>query len=299
MIRVSELYSSSLPKEFLDTLQETCDVCGSPNEVSETLSRLECSNPRCPEKGVQRLLVLLQKDLLVDNIGEARIRKFMNNFDCYNPYGIFTYDPKTDGTLFEGCSMEYSESIYAQVNAKREMTLGEYVRIGNIPGIRDSALKLFNGYDSLDSFYADIQDDGVSRIQELLGIGNTDDDTQTVSVRAVAVYNALMQFRDELYQFIDDVVIKSYEHTFSIYISNSAGDGFKSKSDFKAYINKTFASRLHVNWVNGVSKTIDFLIWDGFSETTKVKKIKGYIESGSTSARLMTGSEFISFCKTL
>ena len=50
MILVKDLNKDIFPSSFLKFLPETCDSCGSPNEVLETFSSLQCSNRRCISK---------------------------------------------------------------------------------------------------------------------------------------------------------------------------------------------------------------------------------------------------------
>ena len=69
MLLVSDLQESSFPSEFLECLPNCCTSCGAPNEITETLTMLRCSNQRCIEKSVQRLVALL-RDLGVKGMGD-------------------------------------------------------------------------------------------------------------------------------------------------------------------------------------------------------------------------------------
>lgn len=168
MIRVKDLQGGALPKEFIALLPTHCDKCGAETEITETLTILKCTNTVCGEKSVHRLVALLQ-DIDVKNMGESKCRQFLEHFELTNPYAIFMYEP-SDGVLFNGCSQEFSEAIFEQMETKRKMLLWEYVKIGNLPGIRDSARKLFAEYDSLEEFYDDLEAGGIAFVQETLGI---------------------------------------------------------------------------------------------------------------------------------
>lgn len=284
MIMVSDLYATSLPHDFLDVLPHECDSCGSPTEITESLSMLRCSNPSCIEKSVQRLVSLL-KDLGVKNMGESHCRKFLDHFGTSNPYAIFVYEPDEDGTLHGGCSEDFSYKFYNSLNEKRTMLLWEYVRVGNLPGIKDSARHLFANYDSLDEFYDDLDEGGVPFVQGLLsikgkGVVDTDsffEDEETgggVSVRAIAVTDTLQFFRNDLYMALDYVNIKSLEtEIVNICISTAVGRPFTSKSDFVSRMNALFGDKVHLNFLGSVSKDCQFLIWskEG-AKTTKVRK---------------------------
>lgn len=288
MIKVSQLKYGDFPQEFIDVIPVNCDACGAENVLTDTLTKLECSNPKCKEKGVQRLVQML-KDIGLKNMGESKCRSMMEHFECFNPYCIFTYEPDEDGPLFEGCSMEFSYSIYEQVNKYRNMMLWEYVKIGNIPGIRDSARHLFKEYEDLETFYDDLEDGEVEFVQDLLGIkGKSVGDEEDVSVKAISIYEALVMFKDELFEFIDKVNIKNVNKVMNVCISDSAGGDWKTKSEYKEYMNTQYADVIHINFLSSVTKDCDYLIWGkSGAKTSKVKKAEKY------GIEIVTGDELI------
>lgn len=321
MLLITELNDSSFPQEFLDILPAYCDCCGSENEITESLTILRCSNPLCNEKGVQRLVALM-KDIGVKNMGESKCRKFLENFEVTNPYAIFMYEP-SDGVLFDGCSYDFSESIFEEINKKRGMLLWEYVKIGNLPGIRDSARKLFANYDNLEEFFDDLEEGGIAFVQEslaikgksskLLSIGDYDDvDTDyedgesVVSVKAVDTYNTLIFFKNDLLEAVEFVNIKELNtDVINICISTAVGNPYKSKQDFVSQMNEEFGNKIHLNFLGSISRDCQFLIWskEG-SKTSKVKKTEGLNEKKRNENRnrgidtefgcieIMTGLEF-------
>lgn len=299
MLTITELKESSLPVRFLNTLPEFCDTCGSPNEITETLTLLRCSNESCGSKTVQRMVAML-KDLGVKGMGESKCEAFLKFFQVNNPYIIFMYE-LSDGPLYENCSMDFSETIFDQVDAKRNMMLWEYVKIGNLPGIRNSALRLFGDYDDLHSFYEDLHDGGVPFVQNLLSIqgkgGDTDDEDEDdsslgVSIRAVQVYNTLVAYENDLVQALEYVNIKSLEvPTLNICISRAVGGNYGSKQEFVSQMNNSFGDKVHLNFLESVSKDCAFLIWskEG-SPTSKVKKV-GTMNAKMRAANIVAGRD--------
>lgn len=320
MLAVSELSPNTFPIEFLNVLPHTCDSCGSHTEITETLTILRCSNPSCGEKSVQRMVAMM-KDLGVKDMGESRCRKFLENFDVTNPYIIFAYD-LSDGGLYEGCSDDFCEHIFDQIDSRREMLLWEYVKIGNLPGIRDSARKLFAEYDSLEAFYEDIEDGGIDYVRELLKITGKavesdnyfdDDPTEVVSVKAVEVYNTLIAYKEELLDCVEYVDIKQLDTAvINICISTAVGYPFTSKSDFVRQMNERYGDKIHLNFLGSMSNDIEYLIWskEG-SMTSKVRKAnsinekrrelnvaQGYAEDEGL-VQIVTGLEFEDFLSNM
>ena len=97
---------------FYDCLPQTCPVCGMPTEMSEALTGLHCSNPKCASKVAQRL-VAIASSLGVKDLGAARAEKFISTFGIDNPLLIFCYEPETDGQMADNISLEVSTKILA------------------------------------------------------------------------------------------------------------------------------------------------------------------------------------------
>ena len=214
--------------------------------------------------------------------------------------------------------MDFSEYVFEQVNEKRSMLLWEYIKIGNMPGIRDSARHLFANYDSLDEFYEDLELGGIDFVQKGLGLvgkstvsgdqymDDYDEDASIVSVKAVEVYNTLIYFRDDLFSAVDYVKIKQLSTAvINICISTAVGKPYTSKSDFVSKLNNEFGDKVHLNFLSSVSSDCQFLIWskEG-SMTSKVEKVNRLnekimskngvngVDSNTETIKIMTGQEF-------
>jgi hypothetical protein len=250
----------------------------------------------------------------------------MEHFETSNPYAIFMYESDEDGPLYNGCSQDFSEDIFMQVSRKKKMLLWEFVKVGNLPGIRDSARKLLSSYDSLEEFFDDIEGGGIPFVQGLLSIkgkqeskdpyASFDDDDfegDGVSVKAIATYNTLMFFKDELLEAVEFVQIKELTTAVvNICISTSVGKPYASKVDFIFQMNEEFGNKIHLNSLGSVSKDCEFLIWskEG-SATTKVKKatthnekkrianINNGLDSEDGLIQVLTGLEFRDYLSTL
>lgn len=274
--------------KFYESIPQYCfeDGCGFPMEMSHTLTQLHCSNPRCPSKIVQRL-VAMANQLGVKDMGESRAAKFVHTYGITNPLMIFTYEPNTDGAMGEGISLDVSNKIVSQFNEKKSFTLAEYVRIANLPFIQTSAMSIFGDYDSLEEVYDEIDKGGVEFIRSKLNIKKGDEeDTENISIRALKVYESLMTFKSDLLQAVDWVnIIKTHTEgmkTLKAVCSDEVGAPFRTKADFYATVNNSFEN-VHVEFLNSVTKAIDYLVWAGADGsparyTNKVKKVTAYNE---------------------
>lgn len=282
----------NLPKEFVDLLPESCPTCGGIMGISETLTGLHCENSRCQDKLVMRIKAICN-DIGILGFGESTIEKFIEYYGVTNPLNMFAL--RKGMKLSDEVSDKVSDSICEQIENKRNFLLWEYVRIANIPNIQTSAMQIFQGYESLEEAYADIESGGVRFIQEKLDI-NADGE---VSVRAMKIYASLMEYKEDLLESVVDVNIISMNGVkeLNVVCSDQVGGGFSKKAEFYAYINNTFGDKVHVNFLPSVNKNIDYLVWAGADGsparyTSKVKTVEGYNAKG-INIPIMTAEQFI------
>lgn len=306
---------NDLPDEFYDSLPQYCPDCDYPMEMSETLTQLHCSNPRCTSKVAQRL-VAMANSLGVKGLGSSVATKFVTNFKIKNPLLIFTYEPQYDGAIGDGVSVETSQKIVDQFLAKNKFTLPEYVKIANLPFIQSSASAIFGNYDTLEDAYKDIEAGGVDFIADKLAIKNEED---SLSIRALKIYDVLTMYKDDLFQAIGAVeIIKTNTADMTKLLavcSDEVGSPFKTKADFYATVNNLYGD-VHVEFGNSVTKKTQYLVWAGAEGTgarvtNKVKKARAYNEqyeekkaSGTLKPeeheiKILTASQFLEILKNI
>lgn len=287
-----------LPEQFIDLLPTYCPTCNALIEMQPSLTGLHCSNPRCPDKLVMRIKAICQA-LGIVGFGESTIEKFLDYYEVTNPLNIFGL--RKGMIISDEVSEKISESVINQIEEKRNFLLWEYVRIANIPNVQTSARNIFQGYTSLEDAYYDIETGGISFIQEKLGIENNGE----VSVKAMKIYKSLMEYKDDLFECLEDVNIidMSNKLELNVVCSDQVGGGFAKKSEFYAYVNSTFADKVHVNFLPSVNKSINYLVWAGADGTparytNKVKTVEGYNNKGMN-IPILTASQFIEEMKKL
>ena len=307
----SNNFNKNIPDEFYDSIPHFCpeEGCGYPLEMTEALTQLHCSNPRCPSKVVQRLIAIANQ-LGVKDLGEAKATKFIQKFGITNPLLIFQYEPVLpdgsvgNGPMGEGISLEVSKKIIDQFMARNKFTLPEYIKIANLPFIQSSALSVFGDYDDLSKAFADIEAGGVSFIAKKLDIKKAVDEVEDVSIRALKVYDSLMTFKQDLFDGLGGVeIIKTHSvgiKTIKAVCSDEVGSPYRTKADFYATINNRY-NTVHVEFLNAVNANIDFLVWAGADGslaryTNKVKKVEAYnakYEDKKAAGKLKEGDHYI------
>lgn len=284
--------SYGLPLEFVEVLPDVCSECGSPLAMSETLTGLHCSNPRCKDKLIMRIRAVC-KSLNITDFGEATISKFIDYYGVVNHLKFF--DLKEGMVLSDEVSDKVSEKVISQVVRNKDFLLWEFIQVANLPFIQTSARKIFQGYDDLEVAFRDIESGGIGFIQEKLGIAGS----SSLSLQAMKIYSVLMEFRDDLLEGVRYVNITKLEGVkeLNVVCSDQVGGGFSKKSEFYAYIRDRFGGRVHVNFLSSVTRGIDYLVWAGADGsparyTSKVQKVERYNERGC-SIPIVTASMFI------
>lgn len=314
------------PDMFLESLPTDCFECGSPMEISDVLTGLHCSNPRCRSKVAQRLYALCQ-NLGVKDLGKKRAETFIYTYGIENPLLIFAYEPETDGAMGDGISLDLSKKIMNQFEGKKNFTLTEYVRVANLPFLQTSCVSIFGEYDSLYDAYNDIEQGGVEFIRDKLDIKkggssplDVGEETADVSIRALKVFETLMLYKEDLFQALPYVNIievnkqkSDNRGTDLVYLravcSDEVGYPFKTKNDFYSTVNGLYPN-VHVEFLQAVTKSIDYLVWagaDGKTQaryTNKVKKVEGwnktYKETGKgKEIPIVTAMDFLSILEEL
>lgn len=309
-----------LPEEFYESLPQTCPDCGYPMEMTEAFTQLHCSNARCTSKIVQRL-VAMANQLGVKDLGVSRAEKLVKTHGIKNPLLIFAYEPSKDGAIGDGVSIETSQKIVDQFLKRNSFTLVEYIKIANLPYIQSSASLIFGDYDDLGLAYTDIEAGGVDFIARKLSIKKVEDaGEESISIRAMKIYEVLTTFKDDLFQALPFVTIlktNTSDITKLLAVcSDEVGSPFKTKADFYATVNNLY-SDIHVEFGNSVTKKTQYLIWAGAQvgvvarETNKVKKAKAYneqyknnVQAGKTKEgdheiQIVTATQFLEMLEKL
>lgn len=289
-----------LPQEFVDCLPKECPTCGALMAISESLTGLHCSNPRCGDKIAKRIEALC-KDIDVLGMGEVTVGKFVEYYELTNPLMLFSL---TKGmAICEGMSQEVADNIIDQIDSKRRLKLWEYVKFANLPGIRSSARDIFGGYFSLSDAYKDIESGGVKFIQDKLGISGS----EGISVRAAEMYATLIEYKDDLFECESYVSIRNPKQEgvveLNVVCSDKVGGDYKTKKEFYNDVKTIFEGVLEVNFLDSVKKSIDYLVWAGADGTpskwtSKVNKVTEWNEKGC-SIPIVTATQFIAELKEL
>lgn len=281
-------------QRFVDVLPLVCPFCDAELMMNDGFTQLRCTNVYCSSKVTQRLVAICQ-DLGVKFLGESAALKLVQDFELAYPMAVFEMLPQVSNKFLPVqdqylTSAVVQEKVVSQLQQAltRVMTLPEMVRLHHIPGIQTQAYALFEGFTSVSDAYDFYVREGITGVQKLLTGDCADGEVSTVGVRAVQIFDTLMQFWAELlYGEQIFTVAQQNVPSVTVVVSDAAGAPFVSKPQFYAALEEVFAGRVSFIKGNAVTKAkTDVLVWAGSvgemqRVTSKVKKAHTYNSSGS------------------
>lgn len=259
-----------IPADVLETVPETCPVCGSDIEFTFSLKQIYCKNNKCALKVAARL-ESMAKAMKADGWGESACLKVCQAYKLITPYQIFAIGerglpcpdiPAFDKKLASICDPE-----------KRKVRLWEVVRYAGIPSIETIAFKIFDGFDSMEQAYEQIEKYQAPFIAERIGTSN--------GVMAIHIYEALMEHKEELMYGEQkfDVYVPTGEQV--IMAITGKAYGYSSKGEYVKTINDKFKGKVNVVLMNSVSARVNVLIADGDTSSNKFKTACKLKEKGT------------------
>lgn len=252
-----------ISKEVLQHIPRHCE-CGAELQFTESLVQLYCPNEACYIKVASRLEAMA-KDMSIDGFGESTCIEICRRFGLKSPYQIFLIEDYYN----RGGRCDTVSAFDKKVKAicdktKRHVKLWEFVRYGNIPSMKDTAYKIFDGYENIEEAYIDIEKGQVPFIANKLGLKSNES-----SVLAVKVYNVLIQHKDEL--LFGEKLFDIYKPSGDVLKIAITGGvyGYRNKAEFIKYINERYNGKINAMLMSSVTKDIDVLIADGDTSSKK------------------------------
>lgn len=295
MIEYSEAFENELiPSEYRDLIPSTC-LCGSTTAFTENLNFLECTNSRCFTKVGSRIEAMC-KALQIDGFGETTSLELARRYKLAGPAQLILLARKyTDIPDIAGWSTK-RQNVLTQT--AKDISLWEYIRVLNLPGISSTARSLFDSYCTAEDFFTDLEEQQVPFIASKLGIKASAES----SVIAVNVYNTLLEYKSEIVGCQKLFNIKQLSpdiETLNVCITQKV-PGFANKPAFIEELKRRFGDKFNIVQVERVTETTHILVGDPESNTGKMKRAKAINEKAGQQMVFIGGPEtVIEFISTL
>lgn len=218
----------------------TCD-CGNSLEFTDSLKSLQCNNKNCINKKIDRLTQAMKKMNI--QIEKDSLLDIINSYNIITPYQLFLLPSSID---ISGELKKIQERKYKLYN------IVEFCGIREIEVI---SKKLFNGFDSVEEAYNEIETSQVAFINDRLGVKKSDE-----SILSVDIYNKLLDIKEELLFAETQLQISKIENKDKIRIA--IVDNIKSyvnNGEFIEYLNSKFNKHYFV-LITSVNSNTDIVI---------------------------------------
>ena len=185
--RYIQLHEHDMDDRLIDLMEDKmyCE-CGAEHAVNLSLTEVVCSNPVCKYKVAKRI-TQFARDMQILGIGQSLAERIAEKFEIDNPLYLLSYDPSIDGTLGDGVSEEQSYKIYNQIKERNiPRPLWEFLRMANIPKIRDNAQKIMNGW-RVSHNYSNTYKQGYSFIHKQLGLSSNSSEQSVMAKQYIII----------------------------------------------------------------------------------------------------------------
>ena len=186
------VHNKLIDNNIISILDKRCK-CGSDIVFSDSLKVLMCKNENCAYSIAVRVIEFCKYlDIQIEYEEAIYLVKKLN---IRTPYQLMMLKEVYDTGMISVSDVENITTIIEQLeNVKNnEYYLYQIAEMACIPDIRFIEYKLFDGFESFDIAYDEIENGQVSFINERLGIKNSDS-----AILSLNIYNKLIDIKDEL-----------------------------------------------------------------------------------------------------
>lgn len=279
-----------IDEEVLENIPSTCDGeygCGEELEFTDNLTQLYCPNRFCTHKIAARLEAMA-KEMKADGWGESTCLEVVKRFKLLSPAMVFFIEKLPAEKYPYDLKVSAFQTKLANIcdPEKRKVKLWEVVKLMNIPGIASNARKIFDGYNTMEEAYDDIESKQIPLIAEKLGMSVKSES----GVLVINTYNTLLEYKDELLAAQRHFEIYRPEgRQISMAITGGVV-GYTNKQEFVSHLNRKFKGKCDVV-LGTVNSSLDVLIADNPTNSSKYKSATRINEKAS-----LTGGHKIVIC---
>jgi hypothetical protein len=261
-ISVREVLDNELMSEgTLRGIPTRCK-CGAPMVFNDSLRNIQCSNKKCKYKLVSRIKRFAKITNI--NIDDSIALELIQYLGIVTPYQILMIDQVVEANKQSVRNihniLEIANGIKKYKSTKHKIY--EVAALCGISTIENIAKQLFEGFNSLDDVYNELDKCQVSYISDRLGIHNND-----CAQFSVDIYNKLIELKDEMMFGEAQLEIDEYPNKMDIVITDNVLP-FINKSEYIEFLNSKY--NICFNMTTSVSDNTDILISNSTPASNKM-----------------------------
>lgn len=240
--------------------------CGSIFEFSDSMKALICTNKDCIYKTIHRIELFCEK-LGIDT-NKFDMIQLVKSLKIVTPYQMLMLDSAYTKNVVNIRSIQGINELLQNIKRvkEREYFISNIVELCGIRTIENIAYKIFDGFNSIEDAFNEIETGQLAFLNERLGIKSSDS-----SIISVEIFNILKDIKEEL--IFGETQLKIKEHTNIIRIAFSDNIlPFINKSELIDYLNYKFKYKFVV--ATTVGENTDILIKNVDSNNSKYRTAK-------------------------
>lgn len=240
--------------------------CGSIFEFSDSMKALVCTNKDCVYKTIHRIELFCEKLGIVHS--KFDIMQLVKSLKIVTPYQMLMLDSAYAKNVADIRNIQGIDELLQNIKRikEREYFISNIVELCGIRTIENIAYKIFDGFNSVEDAFNEIETGQLAFLNEHLGIKSSDS-----SIISVEIFNILKSIRDELIFGETQLKIKKHTNIIRIAFSDNVLP-FINKSELISYLNYKFNYKFVL--ATTVGETTDILIKNIDSNNSKYRTAK-------------------------
>ena len=260
------LENNLISKNNMSNLITKCR-CGNDLEFSSSLRELRCPDKNCKYKTVDRIKSFINK--LDIELNETDILSLIDELNIVTPYQLLTIYKafKSNNDIVKNIVICNKNSFLQSMEKvfNNEYFIYEIAELCGIQKLEIVAYKIFNGFDSFEEAYEEIDNGQVAFLNERLGIKNQDS-----TIISYEIYSVLNELREELIFAESQLNLHtSTKQKLNIAINDNVLP-FLNVGEFIDWLNYTYP-KYRFNHVVTISDTTDILVKNYDEPTVKIR----------------------------
>ena len=260
------LNNQLLSKKFLSIIPRNCK-CGARLEFNDSLKIMYCTNKKCTVQIKNRIRSFC--DRLNIDIDDSSIDKMIEKLGLITPYQVLMLPDALKEKLIDENDINNAENIIQSIgNIKQtEYFIYEIAELSGIKSIRNVAYKIFDGFESVEEAYNELELGQLGFINEHLGIKSSDS-----SIISIEIYNKLADIKEEMLFAEMQFKIKQYSKPILRIAFCDTVSPYINKSELLESMNNTYDYKFILS--STVTDKTDILIKNADTSGNKYRAAK-------------------------
>ena len=262
-VTFDEAIDNKLITEYTLKLLPSKCRCGANIEFNDSIRNMRCTNDNCIYKIIDRLHNFCTYNNI--NINNSELLNIAKTLNIITPYQLLMLDEAYEHKLISSDIVTDIDNLLCDIAKlkNRPIYLYEMIAMCGLTSITNVAEQLFNGFDTVDDAFNEIEQGQLTFINERLGVKDIDN-----SIFSMDIYKDLVSLKEEFVFAETQLKIIKYPRVIKIAFCDNVLP-FYNKRELIKYLDSKF--KVKFNHVVCINDTVDILVKSFDSNNTKTR----------------------------